>query len=100
MQDPDLQEDLIRRLEKHTIVSLKHLQALHLTVSALMIEVAAIRQAAFTSKRAQVRYKNQLAKAMKTARPILKEATDYFADQINSVSSHIQSEQQTSIRLH
>ncbi|HET7106917.1 MAG TPA: hypothetical protein VFI38_08910 [Candidatus Acidoferrum sp.] len=86
MQDPGLGVDLEERLQNHMMQTLKHLKAFHLTVSTLMIELAAVRQSTVATERARSQYKLNLAKAMREARPLLEEAARSFDDQINSVT--------------
>ena len=40
MEDPVLEVDVVNRLQNHAILTLEHLRALHLAVSALMVELA------------------------------------------------------------
>ena len=85
MVDPVLEVDLENRLQNHRILTLEHLKAFHLTVSALMVELAAIRRATLQTKKSKSQYKLNLARAMREAKPLLEEAARSFDDQISSV---------------
>ncbi|HET6930627.1 MAG TPA: hypothetical protein VFI45_09930 [Candidatus Acidoferrum sp.] len=87
VEDPAQEMDLVNRLENHMLQTLEHLKAFHLTVSTLMIELAAVRKTTIVTEKAQSQYKLNLAKAMRQARPLLEEAARSFDDQINSVNN-------------
>ena len=86
MEDPSLEVDVVNQLESHMMRTLEHLKAFHLTVSTLMVELAAVRRTAIVTEKARSQYKLNLAKAMRQAKPLLEEAARSFDDQINSVN--------------
>lgn len=90
MEDPALEVDVANRLQNHRILTLELLKSLHLTVSALMVELAAIRRTTIQTEKARSQYKLNLAKAMREAKPLLDEAALYYDDQIGSVDSQLQ----------
>ena len=87
MGDPALEIEIVNQLENHMMRTLEHLKAFHLTVSTLMIELAAVRRTVIISEKAKSQYKLNLAKAMRQAKPLLEEAARSFDDQINSVTN-------------
>jgi hypothetical protein len=99
MQDQALDVDALECLKNHMITSLEQLKAFHLTVSALMIELSAIRRTTLITKKVKSRYEINLAKAIKKARPLLDQAVRSFDDQIDSVSRQMQSEEQQSSKM-
>jgi len=90
MEDPILEVDVVNRLQNQWILTLEHLKAFHLTVSTLMIELAAIRRTTIQTEKARSQYKLNLAKAMRQAKPLLDEAARSYDDQIRSVNSQMQ----------
>ena len=86
MEDSALEADLVARLQNHMMQTLEHLKAFHLTVSTLMVELAAVRRTTIVTEKARSQYKLNLAEAMRQARPLLEEAARSFDDQINSVN--------------
>lgn len=90
MEDPSFEVDIVNRLENHMVRTLEHLKAFHLTVSTLMIELAAVRRTAIGTEKARSQFKLNLANAMRQAKPLLDEAARSFDDQINSVNNQIQ----------
>lgn len=87
MEDSALEADLVARLQNHMMQTLEHLKAFHLTVSTLMVELAAVRRTTIVTEKARSQYKLNLAEAMRQARPFLEEAARSFDDQINSVNN-------------
>jgi hypothetical protein len=90
VDDRALEPDLLNRLQNHTMLTLEHLKAFHLTVSALMIELAAVRRATIVTEKAKSQYQLNLATAMRQAKPLLDEAARSFDDQINSLNNQMQ----------
>ena len=90
MEDPVLEVDVVNRLQNHTILTLEHLRAFHLAVSALMAELAAIRRTTIQIDKARTQYKLNLAKAMRKAKPLLDEAARSYDDQMGSVNTQMQ----------
>jgi hypothetical protein len=90
VEDPALEVDIVNRLENHMMHTLEHLKAFHLTVSTLMVELAAVRRTTIVTEKASSQFKLNLANAMRQAKPILDEAARSFDDQINSVHNQFQ----------
>lgn len=87
MENSALEADLVDRLQNHMMQTLEHLKAFHLTVSTLMVELAAVSRTTIVTEKARSQYKHNLTEAMKQARPILEEAARSFDDQINAVNN-------------
>lgn len=90
MEDQALEAELLNQLQNHMTQTLEHLKAFHLTISTLMVELAAVRRTTITTRKVRSQYKVNLAKAMRQARPFLEEAARSFDVQINSVNDQVQ----------
>lgn len=89
MEDPSLEVDFVKRLQNHMILALEQLKAFHLTVSSLMVDLAAVRRTTIVTEKANSQYRLNLAKAMREAKPLLDEAARSFDDQISSVNNQM-----------
>jgi hypothetical protein len=84
MLDSNSELDETRDLKGRIVVSLQQLKAFHLTISAVMIDLAALRETVLTTPEMKSRYKKNLARAAKKSRPLVQEAMRSYDDLIHS----------------
>lgn len=63
-------------------LAFEHIRALHVTIAAVMTDVAALRRVVTKSSKASGRYRRELAIAMATAKPLVATALRVYEEEI------------------
>lgn len=86
--DQGLELDEVRCLREQMLITLKHLKAFHLTISSVMIDVAAIRRTILNTPKLNSQYKRNLAQISQNSRPLIEEAVRSYDGLIESMGEH------------
>lgn len=84
MLDSNSELDEMLDVKGQVVAILKQLKAFHMTISAVMIDLAAIRETILTTPKMKSRYKKGLSRAAKKSRPLLREAMRSYDGLIHS----------------
>lgn len=78
MPNPDLQVDDVKNLQDLLLFTVKQVRSVHSVLSALMADVAALRQTLLQDAGEIADYKDNLRSALEIARPLVDEAMQSY----------------------
>ncbi len=75
-----------QHLEDLLVATVKHLKALHATLSAVMVDVSALRQTTLVEPEDVSRYKEKIQKGTEIAKPLVNAAMRSYDDMIQRIA--------------